>query len=117
MLPRRQRLSESSAVLATVRRGEYFNTPDLRIVALTPTNTRGGTKGRWTVVVSKKISKRAVVRNRLKRRAREALAGLPVPDNCWGVVFPKLSVGTIPFVQLQEQIAQWLAQWTKKKSS
>ena len=67
MLARRYRLS---ARVALVRRGKTVRTPHflLRVFESSAQNPR------FSVVVSRKTAKRAVVRNRLRRRGYRALA-------------------------------------------
>lgn len=62
------------------------------------------------IVVSKKTLKRAVDRNRVRRRVREALRTLPsgVPP-CRAIVLPNPAVLTVPFADLQAALAQAFA--------
>ncbi|WP_051935522.1 ribonuclease P protein component [Deinococcus sp. YIM 77859] len=63
------------------------------------------------IVVSKKTLKRAVDRNRARRRVREALRTLPggLPP-CRAILFPNPGVLTVPFPELQAALARVLAQ-------
>jgi len=51
-------------------------------------------QGKWAVVVSKKVSRQAVVRNRIKRQLRAAL-GICLPQlssGYWGIVIARASI-------------------------
>ncbi len=67
MLPKKHRLSKTAEVKNTAVRGRSFFNPYLVI------KYSAGTGTKFTVIVSTKVSKKAVDRNRLKRIAREAL--------------------------------------------
>lgn len=69
MFARPQRLRKNTDIIRTYRRGKRFAARHLKINYLA--NPRGGL--RVAVVISKKIDKRAVARNRAKRRVRELL--------------------------------------------
>ncbi|WP_428194406.1 ribonuclease P protein component [Deinococcus saxicola] len=62
------------------------------------------------IVVSKKTLKRAVDRNRVRRRVREALRTLPggLPP-CRAIVLPNPGVLTVPFTELQAALARAIA--------
>ncbi|MEK7134186.1 MAG: ribonuclease P protein component [Patescibacteria group bacterium] len=70
MLPQKRRISkaefQSHARSGARRNGKYFS--------ITIVFGKAGTPTKCAVVVSGKISKKAVVRNKVKRRAYEALA-------------------------------------------
>lgn len=63
------------------------------------------------IVVPKKTLRRAVDRNRARRRVREALRTLPggLPP-CRGVLMPGPGVLSVPFPELQASLARVLAQ-------
>ena len=67
MFARSQRLKKSSDIARVYKRGNRAFSDHLKVHFLT--NPRGGL--RVAVVASKKLDKRAVVRNRAKRRVRE----------------------------------------------
>ena len=62
------------------------------------------------IVVSKKTLKRAVDRNRVRRRVREALRTLPggLPP-CRAILLPNPGVLTVPFADLQAALARAIA--------
>lgn len=62
------------------------------------------------IVVPKKTLKRAVDRNRARRRVREALRTLPggLPP-CRAILMPAPGVLTVPFTELQDALARALA--------
>ncbi len=66
MLAKTHRLAKNSDVTRVVRAGRSFFSPMFIIKFV-----RGSTAPRFTVVVSTKVSKLAVVRNRIKRVLRE----------------------------------------------
>lgn len=67
------------------------------------------------IVVPKKVLKRAVDRNRVRRRVREALRTLPQSTfaqplyACRGILFPAETVLHVPFVELQQALANAVA--------
>lgn len=63
------------------------------------------------IVVSKKTLRRAVDRNRARRRVREALRTLPggLPP-CRAILLPNPGVLTVPFPELQAALVRVLAQ-------
>ena len=69
MLPRQQRLRFSTDIQAVYAQGVKSYHPFFRLLAL-PTKL---VQPRATVVVSKRVDKRAVVRNQVKRRLRALL--------------------------------------------
>lgn len=69
MLPSPHRLSRAGEIEGVFRRGRRAQGACLFIKAL----ANGGEHTRYAVVVSRKVSKRAVVRNRLRRIIREEL--------------------------------------------
>jgi ribonuclease P protein component len=69
MFARSQRLKKSSDISRLYKRGNRAFSHHLKLHFLT--NPRGGL--RVAVVASKKLDKRAVVRNKAKRRVREIL--------------------------------------------
>lgn len=68
MLSQKHRLSKSAEVKKTTARGRSFFNPYFVIKSTTDSNTP-----KFTVIVSTKVSKKAVDRNRLKRVIREEL--------------------------------------------
>ncbi|MFK7603210.1 ribonuclease P protein component [Deinococcus sp. SM5_A1] len=62
------------------------------------------------IVVSKKTLKRAVDRNRVRRRVREALRTLPggLPP-CRAILLPNPGVLSVPFTDLQAALARAIA--------
>ncbi len=69
MLAKKHRLTKTKDVLAVFARGRAFFNPYFSLKILK--NKTG--KPRFTIVVSTKVSKKAVVRNRLKRIIRELI--------------------------------------------
>ena len=72
------------------------------VIAITPTPELPTA---LTCVVSKKVARHAVDRNRIKRRIREAFRRVDaVPPYATLVVYPRISVLTIPFDELLDDI-------------
>lgn len=67
MLPRANRLRRSDDIVAVLRRGSRRSSGPITAYS------SGGPTSRATVIVDKKVSKRAVVRNQVKRRIRAVL--------------------------------------------
>lgn len=71
--------------------------------------SKDGGKTKLTVVVSKKISPLATVRNRIKRRVREAFeAAISSKNGLLVVVFPQKSALDASFDKLQEEAKKCL---------
>lgn len=70
MLPKKHRLTKSAEVKKTTAKGRGFFNPYFVIKSLLGKETFA----KITVVVSTKVSKKAVVRNRLKRIIRDELS-------------------------------------------
>lgn len=80
MLPREQRITKAREFSAVVQQGRMWTDGPLALRAL----SRGSGKPRFGLVVSKRVGN-AVTRNRVKRRLREILRGLPVNQG-WDVM-------------------------------
>lgn len=109
MLAKKYRFHSRGGVRYTYQKGKTIRTPKLSLVYAP--NTRG--HQRFSVVVSKKVEKTAVGRNRIRRRVYEALrVELPSftqPKDCIFVVFSK-DLSTMPFSELQALIRSLLSQ-------
>lgn len=70
MLPKQHRLSKTAEVKLTTAKGRSFFNPYFIIKTLLVKTER---RPRFTVVVSTKVAKSAVVRNRLKRIVRDEI--------------------------------------------
>ena len=103
MLAKRYRFHSRGGVRYTYQKGKTIRTPSLSLV-FNP-NNRG--YQRFAVVVSKKVLKSAVGRNRIRRRIYEALRHeipeFPQPMDCIFVVFSKY-VLDMPFLELRRTI-------------
>lgn len=95
---RQLRLTRSDDIRAAFRRGKRLGDPHLRAVVRV-TDQDGA---RLCIQVGRKISKKAVVRNRIRRRTREALKG-PL-SRCRRsvdvVVMAQRSVAELPWPEL-----------------
>lgn len=97
MLARAQRLHPSALKERPSKRGRFlFGTLAYF------TNYKG-----HAVIVSKKVCRRAVDRNRLKRRVRHALYGLSAPN--YGVaIYPTKEALTVPYEELRSALEEAL---------
>lgn len=103
MFTKTHRLTESAAITKTLRTGQRVSTPGLAVVF----RKVGTGMSKVAFVVGTKVDKRATVRNRLKRRTREALRPL-VPSMALGfeiVVFPRLPIDTMVFADVKKLVA------------
>lgn len=109
MLSRRYRFHSRGGVRYTYKKGKTIRSPQLSLVHAV--NSRG--RQRFAVVVSKKVLKTAVGRNRIRRRLYEAIR-LELPNyqakqDCIFVVFSK-SIRTLPFEDLRALVRSLLQQ-------
>lgn len=108
MLSKKYRFHSRGGVRYVYQKGKTIRTPSLSLV-FAP-NTRG--YQRFAVVVSKKVLKSAVGRNRIRRRVYEAirheLPEFQQPMDCVFVVFNK-SVANMPFLDLRRTIHDLVA--------
>ena len=108
MLSKKYRFHSRGGVRYVYQKGKTIRTPSLSLV-FAP-NTRG--YQRFAVVVSKKVLKSAVGRNRIRRRVYEAIRHeLPEfrqPMDCVFVVFNK-TVANTPFLDLRRTIHDLIA--------
>lgn len=65
----------------------------------------------YAVIVSKKVARLSVMRHRIKRRVLAALRTLPLPTSL--IVFPKASVGSVSYKDIQTELMYLLSQKTK----
>lgn len=110
MLPSRLRFHSRGGVRYTYQKGKTIRGPKMSMVVAK--NTRG--RSRFAVVVSKKVLKSAVGRNRIRRRVYEALRlELPEPKtwqkDCIFVIFQK-DVATMDFLELRGIIKNLLSE-------
>jgi ribonuclease P protein component len=103
VFPRAQRVRTSKDIVQIFRKGQKASRGVVSCSFLKKT----GTLSRVTVIVDTKVSKKAVVRNLVKRRARSILASQTLPI---GDIIIRLYKGadTVSFALLTEQIIQCL---------
>ena len=108
MLPRKHRFSGLGSVRPTLRHGHSVRGPGF---ALKLQVGNAHQPSRLAVIVSKKVSKRAVVRNRIRRRVFAALGESIVDTKAWDVVVIvyDVSLQEREFTDLQQQLRQALA--------
>lgn len=107
MLSKKYRFHSRGGVKYTYKHGKTIRRPDLSLVFAD--NPRGFT--RFAVVVSKKVLKTAVGRNRIRRRVYEAVRlnfdKFKKPRDYIFVVYDK-QIEKLPFSDLQKQIRSLL---------
>lgn len=108
MLAKKYRFHSRGGVRYVYQKGKTIRTPSLSLV-FAP-NSRG--YQRFAVVVSKKILKSAVGRNRIRRRVYEAirheLPEFTEPMDCVFVIFNK-NITKMPFLDLRRTIHDLIA--------
>lgn len=109
MLSRQFRFHSRGGVKYTYKKGKTIRTPRLSLVS-TP-NTRHAQ--RFAVVISKKVLKSAVGRNRIRRRVYEAIR-LELPNfkshrDCIFIIYSR-ELKKLPFTELRATIRSLLAQ-------
>ena len=102
MLSRKFRFHSRGGVRSTYQHGKTIRDPKISLVFAV--NTRK--KQRFAVVVSKKVLKSAVGRNRIRRRVYEAIR-LEQPYDCIFVVYNK-EILKMPFKELRSLIGSLL---------
>lgn len=103
MLAASNRLTASKDIMKVLRTGQRTGAGPFVVYAMR--NRTGGIH--MTVIISKKVSKRAVVRNRCRRRVREAFRPL-IPNLEPGfdiLVYIKQEMGTVPFDSISQNIS------------
>lgn len=114
MLKKRYRFHSRGGVKYTYQKGSTIRTPEISLVYAN--NSRN--HQRFGVVVSKKVLKSAVSRNRIRRRVYEAIR-LELPDfsanlDCLFIINRK-DIINIPFRELRYNIKQLLSRATSNK--
>lgn len=111
MLPRTHRLRERRAVLTTLRRGTVATS---RALALHALRTLAKPGPRFAVVVSRKTAKRAVDRNRVRRRVQAILLSVAdtLPPGLALVVRVRPPALTQTFVGLKADLERLLRRFT-----
>ncbi len=107
MISQKFRFHSRGGVRYVYQKGKTIRTPILSLVYAPNTHNRQ----RFGVVVSKKVLKSAVGRNRIRRRVYEAVR-LELPEftarqDCLFVIFNK-SIATMPFLELRRTIHELL---------
>jgi len=101
MLPKKHRINRK-LFKEVAKKGKSFSYPYFS-VKIAP---NGENQSRFTFVVSSKVAKRAVDRNKIKRRARNIVAKnlnkIKNPINA--IIFFKKGVEKLTFAELQKQI-------------
>ena len=111
-LPKEERLSGKTAIAALTGKGRWDNTPHLRCCCLKGT---GSGINRIMVSVPKRYFKRAVKRNLLKRRLREAyrLQKELLPEPGHDILFVYNSADIVDFSVIFGEVAEILRKLSK----
>lgn len=112
MLAKRYRFHSRGGVNYTYKHGKTIRTPKISLVFAN--NTRN--HQRFAVVISKKVIKSAVGRNRIRRRVYEAIR-LNLPEfkdkkDCIFVLYSK-TLENMDFLELKNEIKSLLSQISK----
>ena len=109
MLNKKYRFHSRGGVRYVYQKGKTARSPKINLVYTD--NSRGFT--RFAVVISKKVIKSAVGRNRVRRRVYEALRrnfeDIPLKKDYIFVVYHK-SIRDIPFKELENILAELIVQ-------
>lgn len=98
-MPRKGKRITSIEMKEVGVKGKTMHSPTLSIRTVkrdTPTT--------YTVVVSKKVERNAVGRNKIKRRIREILKDISLPQNTTIVVYSKKGITQLSFQELKKEI-------------
>ena len=109
MLSKKYRFHSRGGVRFTYEKGKPIRTPHISLVF--NENARG--RQRFAVVISKKVIKSAVGRNRVRRRVYEAIRMI-LPDfkdkkDCIFIIYNK-EIKELDFLKLQQMISDLLEQ-------
>lgn len=106
MLPRKYRLTKKKDFQAIFEKGKFINNKFLyfKIIKNNEKNSRFG------ILVSKKVAKKAVDRNKIKRRIREIIKkNIPfIRKEIDLIVIAKKEINRKKFIQIEEDISQAL---------
>ena len=111
MLSKKYRFHSRGGVRYTYKQGKTIRKPQISLVHAE--NSRG--RQRFAVVVSKKVAKSAVKRNRIRRRVYEAIRVVKTEQNfiakkdCIFVIYDQ-KIAEIPFEKLKALVSSLLAE-------
>lgn len=113
MLPKKHRLTKTVDVKTTTARGRCFFNPHFVLKS-----HRIGDVARLTVIVSVKVSKKAVVRNRIKRVIRESIRPLlsEIPAGQYAII-AKSSIIQLTGLELRQLVQQFIQKVLKTKKT
>lgn len=101
MFPRAQRLQNSQDILAVLRRGEKKRSGPILLCRMQSSTFR------FTCVVDTKVSKRSVIRNKVKRQMR-AIFAAQANSSGWYVLRGYPGIEKIDFEELRQHITKCL---------
>lgn len=107
-LPKQHRLTHTRDFAAVYRFGKQAKTANISVRVLALTDRLTAKDVRLGITVSQKVSKRAVVRNRLKRQVRAALQALlpNLNQGLWIVVVLRSSATQCDYWQFLRELEQ-----------
>lgn len=101
MLPRQQRLTRIRDFDRVFKKGRMYSTP-LLLFRMCENNMPGARVG---IIVSNKVSKHAVVRNKIKRRIREIIRKhLVLLNGTDVIIIAKKTIVKVDFLNIQNDI-------------
>lgn len=107
-LPKRYRLTRNKEFTKVYRFGKQSSTKHLAVKVLAIAEQSSDDCSRFGITVSQKVSKRAVVRNRLKRQVRAALQAL-IPrlrSGLWVVIVLRSAAVECEYEQFLRELEQ-----------
>ncbi len=111
-LPKRYRLTHTKEFSKVYRSGKQAKSRYLAIKILGRSEQLMGNCSRFGITVSQKVSKRSVIRNRLKRQVRAALQALipKVRSGLWVVIVLRSAAVECDYWQFLRELEQLFAE-------
>ncbi len=106
MLKKKNKLNSSE--IKTFKQSEGLLSSDILSVKISNTLHK---ETKYTVIVSKKISKKAVVRNKIKRRVYNALKNIPIKTNVAMMVYTKKQIVDTPYKSIENTLKELLEKY------
>ncbi|NBD74009.1 ribonuclease P protein component [Patescibacteria group bacterium] len=112
MLPRRSRLGRRGIEALYRSRTDRVHSAHLTLI-FSP-----APQHRWSVVISKKVARRAVARNHLKRQLAALLREgvLPALSPCHGLLVAKKGAAELSFSELREEVATLIKAASRRRA-
>lgn len=107
MLPKGQRLTKKSDFVFIFKKGRKILG---KYVILRYVFKNDQAESRWAAVASLKVSKKAIIRNLLKRRVRKALSEVKTAKPIDGIIYINSAAKDCDYQELQQDIQQVVKQ-------